>query len=133
VVIDKNNVVRAGNGTVAMAKEMGMSVKVIDAEPNELIAVRRNDWSTEEAQAYAIADNQTSMSAYWDEAQLYNQLKDLEAFEPGMIEAMDFDLTDVEEHFRKLNVEPPEDFPEVDENLETKHTCPKCGYKWSGG
>jgi rubrerythrin len=28
---------------------------------------------------------------------------------------------------------PPEDFKEVDENIETEHSCPKCGYKWSGG
>lgn len=27
--------------------------------------------------------------------------------------------------------ESPEDFPTVDENIETKLCCPKCGYKWS--
>jgi hypothetical protein len=27
----------------------------------------------------------------------------------------------------------PGDFGTVDENIETAHTCPKCGYKWSGG
>lgn len=26
----------------------------------------------------------------------------------------------------------PEDFKEVDENVETAYCCPKCGYKWSG-
>lgn len=26
----------------------------------------------------------------------------------------------------------PEEFPEVDENIETAYCCPKCGYKWSG-
>jgi len=26
----------------------------------------------------------------------------------------------------------PEDFPEVDESIETEHECPKCGYEWSG-
>ena len=30
------------------------------------------------------------------------------------------------------NVEAPEDFKEYDENIETEHTCPKCGYTWSG-
>lgn len=30
------------------------------------------------------------------------------------------------------NDEPPADFPEKDENIETTHNCPKCGYKWSG-
>jgi len=28
-------------------------------------------------------------------------------------------------------VEAPEDFKEVDENIETEHECPKCGYRWS--
>ena len=27
---------------------------------------------------------------------------------------------------------PPEDFPEFDENIDTEHKCPKCGYAWSG-
>ena len=27
--------------------------------------------------------------------------------------------------------EAPEDFKEVDENIETDHECPKCGYRWS--
>jgi hypothetical protein len=31
------------------------------------------------------------------------------------------------------DVAPPDDFKEVDENIETEHECPKCGYKWSGG
>lgn len=28
---------------------------------------------------------------------------------------------------------PPDDFPAVDETIETEHRCPKCGYQWSGG
>lgn len=28
--------------------------------------------------------------------------------------------------------EAPEDFDEYNEDIETEHTCPKCGYKWSG-
>ena len=27
--------------------------------------------------------------------------------------------------------EAPEDFPEVDENIDVNCTCPKCGYQWS--
>ena len=27
---------------------------------------------------------------------------------------------------------PPEDFPEFDEQIQTEHRCPKCGYAWSG-
>jgi hypothetical protein len=27
----------------------------------------------------------------------------------------------------------PEDFQEIGEDIETEHSCPKCGYAWSGG
>jgi len=30
-----------------------------------------------------------------------------------------------------LEIESPEAFPEVDENLETSFRCPKCDYEWS--
>ena len=30
-------------------------------------------------------------------------------------------------------VVPPDDFKEYDEDIETEHVCPKCGYRWSGG
>ena len=30
-------------------------------------------------------------------------------------------------------VESPQIFPAVGEDIETEHQCPKCGYKWSGG
>ena len=30
-------------------------------------------------------------------------------------------------------VVPPNDFKEFDEDIETEHVCPKCGYRWSGG
>lgn len=34
----------------------------------------------------------------------------------------------------QIGIQPdaPEDFPDVDESLPTEHTCPECGYKWSG-
>jgi len=28
--------------------------------------------------------------------------------------------------------EPPTEFQQFDENIETEYQCPKCGYKWSG-
>ena len=32
-----------------------------------------------------------------------------------------------------LPVTPPAEFAEYDEAIPTEHTCPKCGYAWSGG
>lgn len=31
-----------------------------------------------------------------------------------------------------LFAEPPEEFPEFDEDLDVDYMCPKCGYSWSG-
>lgn len=28
---------------------------------------------------------------------------------------------------------PPEEFPTYDETIPVEHTCPRCGYEWSGG
>ena len=32
----------------------------------------------------------------------------------------------------KPEAEPPDEFKEYDENIETEFCCPKCGYRWSG-
>lgn len=61
IVVDKDGIVRAGNGTVEAAKEAGITkVRIVDSSPDELIAVRRADLSGKQAQAYAIADNRTA-------------------------------------------------------------------------
>lgn len=77
IVIDGKNVVRAGNGTLKAAAEAGITkVKIVDAKPGELIAVRRRDWSDSEATAYAIADNRTAELGAWDYDVLSQQLAD---------------------------------------------------------
>lgn len=55
---------------------------------------------------------QEMIAATASRAGLYQPTDGLAAIEPG-------------------DVEPPEDFKEVDENIETEHECPKCGYRWS--
>jgi ParB-like chromosome segregation protein Spo0J len=51
------------------------------------------------------------------------QLAASTASEAGLYEAIDGPTAE--------EPEAPEDFKEVDENIETEHECPKCGYKWS--
>jgi site-specific DNA-methyltransferase (adenine-specific) len=88
IVVDCNGVVRAGNGTLEAARALGIeSVRVIDAKPDELIAVRRSDWTASESTAYGIADNRTAELADWDETALAAQLRSLQS--------EDFDLADV--------------------------------------
>jgi ParB-like chromosome segregation protein Spo0J len=66
IVIDANNVVRAGNGTLAAAKGLGWTH--IDVVRSDLIGV--------EATAFAIADNRTAELAEWDTEVLAAALND---------------------------------------------------------
>lgn len=78
IVVDGDNTIRAGNGTVAEALDAGFDeVLVVEPGPKQLVAVKRQDWSEEEARAYAIADNRTAELADWDPAQLDEVLRSI--------------------------------------------------------
>jgi ParB-like chromosome segregation protein Spo0J len=66
IVIDENNVVRAGNGTLAAAKALAWT---------EIRCVRTALAGTE-ATAFAIADNRTAELAEWDDEVLSQLLSD---------------------------------------------------------
>jgi hypothetical protein len=103
IVIDKNNCVIAGNGTLEAAKSLGW--KNIDIVRTELEGM--------EARAFALADNRSAELAEWDNEVLMtalNALKDI-----------DFDL-------EAIGFDPPEDpltegltdddeVPEVEQNI----------------
>ncbi len=67
VVIDENNMLIAGHGTVEAAKELGIDkVRVIETEGDELIAVKRTNWSNDQKTGANLADNRTSDLSEWD-------------------------------------------------------------------
>ena len=66
IAIDRDGIVRAGNGVYEQATELGYKIRVVDAEPGELIAVRRPDLSGRVAERAAIADNRTTDLSEWD-------------------------------------------------------------------
>ena len=71
IVISGNNVIVAGNGTVAAAKHLGWSeVQIVRVPP---------DWTAEQITAYALADNRTAELAEWDSKILSEQLIELDA------------------------------------------------------
>ena len=67
IVIDKTNIVRAGNGTLEAARRLGL--EFIDCVTTSL--------QGSDAIAYAIADNRTAELAEWDEDTLAAQLNGL--------------------------------------------------------
>ncbi len=94
IVIDKDGIVRAGNGTLEAAKAAGIkSVRVVQASDEELVAVLRNDWSDSEAAGYAIADNRAAELAEWDDDVLRKTLASLKADTDAddILESLGFD------------------------------------------
>lgn len=73
IVLDGNNNVLAGNCTVEEARklreggnEVIKRIVVIDAAPDELIAVRRADLTEAQAVAYKVADNASETGRTWN-------------------------------------------------------------------
>jgi ParB-like chromosome segregation protein Spo0J len=69
IVINANDVVIAGNGTVEAARKL--KIKALD-----VVRVPA-DWSEEKIKAYALADNRTAELASWDAEILLSQLNEL--------------------------------------------------------
>jgi hypothetical protein len=129
IVIDENNEVLAGNATIEAAGEAGITkLKVIETNGEEVIAVRRTGLTDEQKRDLAIYDNRTAELAAWDERQL------LQDMENGVDLTEFFDKNELIDLLKSVKDQTaPDEFSVVDENLDTDHECPKCGYKWSGG
>jgi hypothetical protein len=67
IVIDEDNRILAGNGTIAGAKQAGIkNLRIIETDGTEVIAVKRTGLSEDEKVGLAIADNRTSDLSEWD-------------------------------------------------------------------
>ena len=67
IVIDEDNIILAGNGTVLAAEKAGiMNVRIIEAKGDEIIAVKRTNLTSEEKRKLSLYDNRSSELAEWD-------------------------------------------------------------------
>jgi len=67
IVIDEQNRILAGNGTVEAAGQVGIEkVKVVDVDGETIVAVRRSGLTEEQKLQLAIYDNRTAELAEWD-------------------------------------------------------------------
>ncbi len=67
IVIDENNVVLAGNATIEAAGNVGIEhARIVEADGNEIIAVRRRGLTPEQKTRLALADNRAAELATWD-------------------------------------------------------------------
>lgn len=65
IALDADGVLRAGEGVYTEAKRLGMKVQIIEAEPDTLYAIKRNDLSGDLARRAALYDNATSEKSEW--------------------------------------------------------------------
>lgn len=128
IVIDERNEVLAGNGVVEAAAQAGISkLKIVDVDGDTVVAVRRRGLTDTQKRELAIYDNRSAELAAWDVEQLHADMNaglDLQPF------FFDDELhTIFADGATKGH---PVAFTAVDETIATEHTCPKCGYEWSG-
>ena len=98
IVIDEDNRILAGNGTVEGAKSAGIkNVRVIETDGQEIIAVNRTGLTEEEKVGLALADNRASDTSVWD-MEMLKKLSDEQDISPwftdedlaGLAESEDF-------------------------------------------
>lgn len=121
IVIDKDNVVVAGNGTLEAARNLGwkkLQCVVSDLTPKNL-------------EAFAIADNRTAELAEWNVELLNAKLVKLSeiGFE---VETIGFTIKDIEVIGHGRHTSDVEGAKEISEEdfQEFEHTCPKCGFEF---
>jgi len=113
IVIDEENRILAGNGTIAGARAVGIkNVRVIETEGDEIIAVKRKGLSEDQKVGLALADNRTSDLSEWDKEMLH-QLSDDHDIEPW------FTKEDLAEILGEPNIIPSEGLTDPDEVPET--------------
>ena len=135
IVIDENDIIRAGNGTYEEAGQLGIEkVLTVEVDGNTLVAVKRKGLTEEQWKQYAIADNTASDFSTWDFdvlSELANEV-DYSQFFP------DDKLNELLESLGKggvvgLTNDPPESSTQEinTDEFEFECTCPKCGFQFN--
>ncbi len=118
IVINDKNIVIAGNGTLAAAKELGW--KNINCVVSDLDDLNQ--------MAFALADNRTSELAEWDLDIVNQQLAQLE-MNNFDVEVLMFDALPEFDETKNNDVVGSKELDEDDFN-EFNHKCPRCGFEF---
>lgn len=116
-VLTADNVLVIGHGRRLAALKIGCEM------PYHRIDKKADALTDADIRELRIADNQTNAETGMDFSELEAEIEDLS------FDGFDFDFGfdfDAEE-----DEEAPDSFKEYDEDMQAKHTCPKCGYEWN--
>ncbi len=126
VLIDKDNGIIAGHGRVLAAQQLGLET---------VPCLRLGHLTKTQRKAYILADNRLAELSQWDTEMLALEIADLRLDDVDL-ELLGFDddaLVDLLGQVETDTDTSPDEFKEMDEDIDTDHECPKCGYRWSGG
>ncbi len=120
IVVQKTGrIVRKGNGRLEAAKKLGWThIAALIIDEDDINAIER-----------AIADNRTSELRTWNKPHLREAIEMLAGRGDGTIASWSADQIEA-----ILGTKTgPAEFPEIGEDIDFEHECPKCHYKFSGG
>jgi hypothetical protein len=126
-----------GYADAVLARETPRGLELIDGhlrtslDDEQVLPVLILDLNDEEATKMLLTLDPLAAMAETDDVALAALLADV-TFSDEAITAMLEGLVP-EELDSYMPPDAPEDFKEFDENIDTTHSCPKCGYAWSGG
>ena len=129
VVIARDGTLLAGHGVVEAARRLGytsLTMKRMALDPYEPRALQ-----------IVVGDNEIARLAIKHEDALAALLQELSQDDPLALLGTGFDTSALQALITathdSTSVTAPEAFPAYDENIATEHTCPRCGFEWSGG
>ena len=123
VVSKRSGFIVAGHGRLLAALELGL----------ERVPVNDQEFASDADElAHLAADNRIAELSETDGAKLKDLLLELDtgAFD---MDLSGFDGGELDRVMNSFRADAPAQFPAMDENIETEHQCPKCGYAFSGG
>jgi hypothetical protein len=129
IVIDEDNRILAGNGTIEGAKAAGIkNVRIIETDGNEIIAVKRTGLSEHDKVGLALADNRTSDLSDWD-AEMLHQLSEEHDVTPWFEEGDLAEILGEETDVKELT---SNNSSEIDVNSfsDFNYKCPRCGFEF---
>ena len=120
IVLDKEYIIIVGHTRFEAAKKLG-----IKKVPVQIANLNKN-----QAKAYRIADNRLNEDAKWDNELLNFEISNLIENNYG-IDSIGFESVELENILKNTEEKDlEENFKEIDSELETSKTCPKCGFEF---
>ena len=118
IVVDKNKVIIVGHTRYLASKKLNLTK----------VPITVANLSPEQAKAYRIADNKLNESSTWDNSLLNKEITELLDANYELLN-LGFSQEELED-FIDFDTSNMKEFDEIEEDLPTKNTCPKCGYEY---